>query len=101
MTHSPDEDFVVDRIGNVVVGSGTSGHGFKFGPLFGEWLADLGDGEGWRARVRTPAAVRAEPVPSPQLGGAGCLEPERQAVLAAGQVRDRERRPRLIRERFE
>ena len=39
--NSPDEDFVVDRIGNVVVGSGTSGHGFKFGPLFGEWLADL------------------------------------------------------------
>jgi sarcosine oxidase len=41
---SPDEDFVVDRIGNVVVGSGTSGHGFKFGPLFGEWLADLATG---------------------------------------------------------
>ena len=39
--NSPDEDFVIDRIGNVVVGSGTSGHGFKFGPLFGEWLADL------------------------------------------------------------
>jgi sarcosine oxidase len=39
--NSPDEDFVVDRIGNIVVGSGTSGHGFKFGPLFGEWLADL------------------------------------------------------------
>jgi len=39
--NSPDEDFVLDRIGNVVVGSGTSGHGFKFGPLFGEWLADL------------------------------------------------------------
>jgi len=35
---------VVDRIGNVVVGSGTSGHGFKFGPLFGEWLADLAAG---------------------------------------------------------
>jgi sarcosine oxidase len=42
--NSPDEDFVVDRIGNVVVGSGTSGHGFKFGPLFGEWLADLATG---------------------------------------------------------
>jgi len=41
---SPDEDFVVDRVGNVVVGSGTSGHGFKFGPLFGEWLADLATG---------------------------------------------------------
>jgi sarcosine oxidase len=42
--NSPDEEFVVDRIGNVVVGSGTSGHGFKFGPLFGEWLADLATG---------------------------------------------------------
>ncbi len=51
--NSPDEDFVVDRTGNVVVGSGTSGHGFKFGPLFGEWLADLATGEG--------------PGPSPEL----------------------------------
>jgi sarcosine oxidase len=42
--NSPDEDFVLDRIGNVVVGSGTSGHGFKFGALFGEWLADLATG---------------------------------------------------------
>jgi sarcosine oxidase len=39
--NSPDEDFVVDRTGNVVIGSGTSGHGFKFGPLLGEWLASL------------------------------------------------------------
>ena len=39
--NTPDTDFVVDRIGNVVIGSGTSGHGFKFGPLLGEWLADL------------------------------------------------------------
>jgi sarcosine oxidase len=44
--NSPDEDFVIDRAGNVVVGSGTSGHGFKFGPLLGEWLADLATGEG-------------------------------------------------------
>jgi sarcosine oxidase len=44
--NTPDEDFVVDRIGNVVVGCGTSGHGFKFGPLLGEWLADLATGEG-------------------------------------------------------
>jgi len=41
--NSPDEDFIVDRIGRVVIGSGTSGHGFKFGPLLGEWLADLAD----------------------------------------------------------
>ena len=39
--NSPDEDFVVGRIGNVVIGSGTSGHGFKFGPLLGDWLAAL------------------------------------------------------------
>jgi sarcosine oxidase len=42
--HSPDEDFIVDRAGLIVVGSGTSGHGFKFGPLLGEWLADLATG---------------------------------------------------------
>jgi sarcosine oxidase len=39
--NSPDTDLIVDRIGNVVIGSGTSGHGFKFGPLLGEWLAML------------------------------------------------------------
>ena len=39
--NTPDEDFVVDRIGQVVIGCGTSGHGFKFGPLFGRWLAAL------------------------------------------------------------
>ena len=42
--NSPDEDFVLDRVGSVVIGSGTSGHGFKFGPLLGEWLADLATG---------------------------------------------------------
>jgi sarcosine oxidase len=42
--NSVDTDFVLDRVGNVVVGCGTSGHGFKFGPLLGELLADLADG---------------------------------------------------------
>ena len=42
--NSPDTDFVLDRAGNVVVGCGTSGHGFKFGPLLGEVLADLAEG---------------------------------------------------------
>jgi sarcosine oxidase len=44
--NTPDQDFIVDRVGNIVVGSGTSGHGFKFGPLLGEWLADLATGRG-------------------------------------------------------
>jgi glycine/D-amino acid oxidase-like deaminating enzyme len=42
--NSADTDFVLDRVGNVVVGCGTSGHGFKFGPLLGELLADLAEG---------------------------------------------------------
>lgn len=42
--NSPDEDFIVDRAGPLVIGCGTSGHGFKFGPLLGEWLADLATG---------------------------------------------------------
>jgi sarcosine oxidase len=43
-TMTPDEDFVLDRIGPVVIGAGFSGHGFKFGPLIGEVLADLAMG---------------------------------------------------------
>ena len=38
-----DGDFVLDRVGRIVVGCGTSGHAFKFGPLLGELLADLAE----------------------------------------------------------
>jgi sarcosine oxidase len=41
--NSDDTDFVLDRVGPVVVGCATSGHGFKFGPLFGRILADLAE----------------------------------------------------------
>jgi sarcosine oxidase len=44
-TTTPDEDFVIDRIGPLVIGSPCSGHGFKFAPLIGEVLADLATGE--------------------------------------------------------
>jgi sarcosine oxidase len=50
--NSPDADFVLDRVGNVVVGCGTSGHGFKFGPLLGELLADLAEGAEPRLDLR-------------------------------------------------
>jgi sarcosine oxidase len=40
-TNTPDEHFVLDRIGPIVVGSPCSGHGFKFAPLTGMILADL------------------------------------------------------------
>lgn len=42
--NTADHDFVIDRIGRVVIGAGTSGHGFKFGALLGEVLADLATG---------------------------------------------------------
>ena len=58
--NTPDEDFIIDRIGNVVIGCGTSGHGFKFGPLLGEWLAALatGTGDGPDERLRSRFAAR-------------------------------------------
>jgi sarcosine oxidase len=44
-TTTPDEDFVLDRVGPLVIASACSGHGFKFTPLIGEVLADLAVGE--------------------------------------------------------
>ena len=44
-TNTPDEDFVLDRDGPIVIGSPCSGHGFKFTPLIGEFLADLATGD--------------------------------------------------------
>ena len=43
-TKTPDEHFVLDvhpEYDNVVIGGGFSGHGFKFGPVLGEVLAEL------------------------------------------------------------
>ncbi|MEV8516371.1 N-methyl-L-tryptophan oxidase [Dactylosporangium sp. NPDC051484] len=40
-TTTPDENFVLDRHGPVVVATGFSGHGFKFVPAIGRVLADL------------------------------------------------------------
>jgi sarcosine oxidase len=40
-TNMPDESFVLERRGRLVVGSPCSGHGFKFAPLVGDELAAL------------------------------------------------------------
>jgi sarcosine oxidase len=40
-TTTANDDFVLDRVGQVVIGSPCSGHGFKFTPLVGRLLADL------------------------------------------------------------
>ncbi len=43
-TTTPDEDFLLDRVGPVVVLSPCSGHGAQFAPLIGEIAADLATG---------------------------------------------------------
>jgi len=40
-TTTPDECFVLERRGRLVIGSACSGHGFKFAPAVGERLANL------------------------------------------------------------
>lgn len=40
-TNTPDGEFVLDRVGPIVIGSPCSGHGFKFAPLIGQLLADM------------------------------------------------------------
>lgn len=40
-TTTPDERFILERRGRVVIGSACSGHGFKFAPAIGKRLADL------------------------------------------------------------
>jgi glycine/D-amino acid oxidase-like deaminating enzyme len=41
---SPEEAFLIERQGPIVVGSPCSGHGFKFVPLIGRQLAELARG---------------------------------------------------------
>jgi len=54
-TSTPTEDFVVDRIGSVVIASPCSGHGFKFAPLVGEVVAGLVGGVAAPERFRLAA----------------------------------------------
>ncbi len=66
--NSADGDFVVGRAGNIVVGCGTSGHGFKFGPLLGELLADLADGTPPSVDLGRFGVDRAAPGPAAEDG---------------------------------
>jgi sarcosine oxidase len=45
-TETPSEDFIIDRVGDIVVCSPCSGHGAKFAPLTGELVAGLVLGDG-------------------------------------------------------
>jgi sarcosine oxidase len=57
--NSPDEDFVIDRVGPLTVATGFSGHGFKFAPLLGEMLADLTTGGAPHPRFALPESTPA------------------------------------------
>jgi sarcosine oxidase len=60
-TATPDEDFVLDRVGPVVVVSPCSGHGAKFAPLIGRMTADLALGRTEpHPRFALRRAMRAE-----------------------------------------
>ncbi len=45
-TNTPNEDFVIDRAGGLTIVSPCSGHGAKFAPLIGQWVADVATGTG-------------------------------------------------------
>ena len=55
-TSTPDSRFVVDRLGDVTVAAGFSGHGFKFAPAVGDLVAGLAVGD-----VRSPKPFRFGP----------------------------------------
>jgi len=58
-TNTPDGEFVLDRLGPIVVGSPCSGHGFKFAPLIGKILADMATGTSVALRLGAFQAGRA------------------------------------------
>ena len=59
-TNTPDEDFVLDRVGPIVVASPCSGHGAKFAALIGELAADLAqDRAAALPRFSLPVPARA------------------------------------------
>jgi monomeric sarcosine oxidase len=58
-TRTPSENFVLDRVGPLVVCSPCSGHGAKFAPLIGELVADVVAGADAPERFRFAAHDQA------------------------------------------
>jgi glycine/D-amino acid oxidase-like deaminating enzyme len=58
-TETATEDFVLDRVGDVVACSPCSGHGAKFAPLIGEYVASLVTGDGADVPERFRLAAHA------------------------------------------
>jgi sarcosine oxidase len=60
-TNTPDNDFVLDQVGPLVVASPCSGHGFKFAPLIGEICARLTLGEDLEMDLSRFSLTRFQP----------------------------------------
>ncbi|HEY1741334.1 MAG TPA: FAD-dependent oxidoreductase, partial [Acidimicrobiia bacterium] len=54
---TPDDRFVLDRVGPIVVGAGLGGHGFKFLPAIGERLAGLANLQPGESMAANPFAL--------------------------------------------
>ncbi len=65
-TETPSEDFLIDRVGPLIVCSPCSGHGAKFAPLIGELTADLATGT--RRAVALPDRFRLDAHALPASG---------------------------------
>ena len=63
-TSTESTDFILDRVGPIVVGAGFSGHGFKFTPAIGRVLADLAAGIPAPKRFALDRPALAQPAPS-------------------------------------
>lgn len=57
-TTTQDSNFILDRVGPLIIGAGFSGHGFKFTPAIGSVLADLTTGTGSAAAQFAVSASR-------------------------------------------
>jgi len=87
-TTTPDERFLLDRVGPVVIGAGFSGHGFKFTPGIGQVLADLATG----VRPEVPGVDLDDFALARFAGRAGAPEPivvERQEQAELRRLRQR------------
>lgn len=100
-TKTPDEDFILGKhpsMPGVVLGGGFSGHGFKFGPLLGEILADLATGAEGGHDISLFAPDRDALLGGP--GAVGSAAPGRSsggAIDASGRGEDQGTQHRRIR----
>lgn len=78
-TSTASTDFVIDRVGPVVVAAGFSGHGFKFAPAVGELVAGMLAGTSVPptrfALHRAPCRTGRGSTPTGSTGGAGGTGP--------------------------